>query len=132
MLQSFNPKDMLFWRVWNIAFRRSLATEQYQSDNSLLCWPLNRIPFLPGLYYSSLQELALSNRVRLEWVPGHCDIHGNVEDDALARAGSAFVGLEPCLPLAPLIVRRREWKWLLTSNCASCWLSSVENVAKKA
>jgi hypothetical protein len=27
----------------------------------------------------SLQELALSNRVRLVWVPGHCGIHGNEE-----------------------------------------------------
>jgi hypothetical protein len=24
-------KDMLFWRVWNIAFWRALSTEQYQS-----------------------------------------------------------------------------------------------------
>jgi hypothetical protein len=42
----------------------------------------------------SLQKLALSNRVRLVWVPGHCGIHENEEADALARAGSssAFVG----------------------------------------
>jgi hypothetical protein len=52
----------------------------------------------------SLKELALSNR--LVWVPGHCGIHGN--EDAPARAGSsfAFVGPEPCLPLAPLSVKR--------------------------
>jgi hypothetical protein len=25
----------------------------------------------------ALQEMALSNRVRLVWVPGHCGIHGN-------------------------------------------------------
>jgi hypothetical protein len=50
----------------------------------------------------SLQELPLSNRVRLVWVPGHCGIHGN-ETDALARAGSSsdYVEPEPCLLLAP-------------------------------
>jgi hypothetical protein len=84
MLRSFNPKFMLFWRVWNIAFRRALSTEQYQSALKiwLLCWPLNHMPCLPELYYSAqcrdaLQEMALSNRVRLVWVPGHCGIHGN-------------------------------------------------------
>jgi hypothetical protein len=47
----------------------------------------------------SLQELALSNRVQLVWVPRHCSIHGKEEADALARSGSssAFLGPEPCL-----------------------------------
>jgi hypothetical protein len=75
------------------------------------------MPFHPELYYSatdSLQELALSNKVRMVWVPGHCGIHGN-EVAALAGAGSssAFVGPEPCLPLAPSSVKRREREWLL-------------------
>jgi hypothetical protein len=59
-----------------------------------------------------LQALALSNRVRLVWVPRHCDINGNEEADPFARAGSsyAFVGPEPSLPLAPSSVgREREW-----------------------
>jgi hypothetical protein len=40
----------------------------------------------------------------------HSGIHGNEEADALAIAGSssAFVGPEPCLPLAPSSVRRRS------------------------
>jgi hypothetical protein len=44
----------------------------------------------------SLQELALSTRVRLVWVPVRCGIHGNEEADALAREGSssAFVETE--------------------------------------
>jgi ribonuclease HI len=65
----------------------------------------------------SLQELALSNRVRLVWVPGHCGIHGNEEADALARAGSgsAFLEPEPCLPSAPSSVRQREREWLFKS-----------------
>jgi ribonuclease HI len=63
----------------------------------------------------SLQELALSNRIRLVWVSGHCGLHGNKEADALARLGSssAFVGPEPCLLLAPSSVKRREREWLL-------------------
>jgi hypothetical protein len=42
----------------------------------------------------SLQELALSNRVRLVWVPGHCGILGMRRPTHLARTGSSavFVG----------------------------------------
>jgi ribonuclease HI len=63
------------------------------------------------------------------WVLGHYGIHGNKEADALAKAGSssAFVEPEPCIPLAPFSVKRRERVWLLKSHCAS-----VENVAEKA
>jgi hypothetical protein len=44
---------MLFWRIRNIAFRRALSTEQYQSALivGLLCWPFTRMPCLPELYY---------------------------------------------------------------------------------
>jgi hypothetical protein len=121
MLRSFNPKYVLFWRVRNIAFQRAVSTEQYQSALTvgLLCWPLNRMPCLRVVLQcrDSLQELAFSNRVQLVWVPGHCGIHGNEEADALAREGSsfAFVETEPCLPLAPSSVRRREREWLLKS-----------------
>jgi hypothetical protein len=43
----------------------------------------------------SLQELALSNRVRLVWVSGQYGINGNEEADTLAIVGSssAFVEL---------------------------------------
>jgi hypothetical protein len=52
---AFNPKYMLFWRVRNIAFRKTLSIEQYQSALivRLLCWPLNRMPCLSVLYYSA-------------------------------------------------------------------------------
>jgi hypothetical protein len=52
-----------------------------------------------------------------------CGIHGNEETDALARAGSgsAFLGPEPCLPLAPSSVRQREREWLFKSHCIS-WI----------
>jgi hypothetical protein len=66
------------------------------------------------LYAFGSQSRGDSNRVRLVWVPGNCGIHGNEETDALARTGSssAFVGPEPCLPLAPSSVKRREREWL--------------------
>jgi hypothetical protein len=55
----------------------------------------------------SLQELALSTRVRLVWVPGHCGIHE--EDGGLAIAG-------PCLQLEPSSVKQRERDWLLNNT----------------
>jgi ribonuclease HI len=75
----------------------------------------------------SLQGLALSNRVRLVWVPGHFGIHENEQADALARAGSsyAFVGPEPCLPLALSSVKQRGREWLLKSHCASWRLETA-------
>jgi ribonuclease HI len=67
---------------------------------------------------NSIQELALSNSVRLVCVPGHCGILENEKADALARAvlGSAFVEPEPCLPLAHSSAKRREREWLLKSR----------------
>jgi hypothetical protein len=78
----------------------------------------------------SLHELDLSNRVRLVWVPGHFGIHGNEKANAIGRVGSssAFVGPEPCFPLAPSSVKWREREWLLKSHCAS-W--SLENACRQ-
>jgi ribonuclease HI len=47
------------------------------------------------------------NRVRLSWVPGHCDIAGNEMADKMARGGSAeiFCGPEPALPLTGSIIQ---------------------------
>jgi hypothetical protein len=96
MLQSFNPKYMLFGCVRNNAFRRALSTDQYQS--ALLALKSYAVPSRVVLQCGdSLQELALSNRIRLVWVPGHCGIHA-----------AAFAGPEPCLPLTPSSVKRRE------------------------
>jgi hypothetical protein len=60
-------------------------------------------------------------------ISGHCDIHGNEEANALARAGSssAFVGPEPCPPLAPSSVRQREREWLFKSHCTSWSLKTA-------
>jgi hypothetical protein len=71
----------------------------------------------------SLQKLALSNRIRLVWVPGYCGIHGNKE-------AAAFAGPEPWLPLAPSSVKRREWEWLLKSHCASWNLETACHQSK--
>jgi hypothetical protein len=111
MLQSFNPRCMLFRRAWNMAFRRALSTEQYQSALiiGLLCWRLNRIPCLPEMYYSA--EILIRIwfcLTEFDW----CGSLDNEEADALARAGSssAFVRLELCLPLEPSSVGWRERK----------------------
>jgi ribonuclease HI len=65
-----------------------MARSSYKISSSIVmqCW-------------NSLQALSTSNRVRLSWVPGHCDIAGNEMADKLARAGSAaiFCGPEPAL-----------------------------------
>jgi hypothetical protein len=83
MLQSFNPKYMLFWSA--------LSTEQYQSALivGLFCWPLNRMPCILELYYSAQilfrNWLCLSEFDRCD-VPGLCGIHKNEKAYALARA----------------------------------------------
>jgi hypothetical protein len=80
------------------------------------------MPFLPELYYSV--EILFRNWLCLRefnWC-GFLDtgLSMNEVADALARAGlsSAFVGPEPCRPLAPSSVKRREREWLLKSHCA--------------
>jgi hypothetical protein len=88
-------RSICYFGVFGILHFRlpsALSTEQYQSVLivELLCWPLNRMPCLIVLQCGdSLQELALSNRVQLVWVLGHCGIHRNEKADAR-------VGLEPC------------------------------------
>jgi hypothetical protein len=104
------PKALMlrvFGRVRNIAFEEGIGNKAvsiwYNSRATLLALkPCAVSPRVVLQCRDSLQELPLSNRVRLVWVPGHCGVHGN-ETDALARAGSssAFVEPEPCLLLAP-------------------------------
>jgi ribonuclease HI len=85
--------------------------------------------------WSSLQVLSTSNRVRLSWVPGHCDIAGNEMADKLVRGGSAaiFCGPEPTLPLSGSIIQlmTKQWAenahlkyWNSVSNCrqTKLWL----------
>jgi ribonuclease HI len=56
---------------------------------ALLALSLNTISSkLVHQCWLSLQDLFNNNRVRLFWVPGHCDIKGNGEADRLARMGS--------------------------------------------
>ncbi|KAL1457413.1 hypothetical protein WDU94_007649 [Cyamophila willieti] len=49
----------------------------------------------------TLNDLAASNQVHLEWIPGHRDIQGNETADKMARigAGTKFIGPEPVLGL---------------------------------
>jgi ribonuclease HI len=63
----------------------------------------------------SLKDLSNNNRVRLFWVPGHCDMEGNEEADRLARmrSDSHFCGPEPCVPKSASIVRDMNRKWVI-------------------
>jgi hypothetical protein len=85
---------------------------------------------------NSLQELALSNRVRLVWVPGHCGIHE--EANALARAGSSstFVGRSLVFRWQLRVSGRGSGSGYLNRTAPHGALrlrwSSVENVAEKA
>jgi hypothetical protein len=69
MLRSFNLKSMLFWRVRNIAFQRALSICS-DSRAALLALKLYAVSSIVVLQCRDL--LALSNRVRLVWVPEHC------------------------------------------------------------
>jgi RNase H len=79
-----------------------MALSSYKISSSIVmqCW-------------SSLQALSTSNRVRMSWVPGHCDIAGNEMADKLVRGGSAaiFCGLKPTLPLSGSIIQLMTKKW---------------------
>jgi hypothetical protein len=72
---------MLFWRVRNIAFRRALARARaisICSDSRAASLALKSYAVSFGVVLQcgdSLQELVLSNRVRLVCVPGDCGIH---------------------------------------------------------
>jgi ribonuclease HI len=63
--------------------------------------------------WNSLQALSTSNRVRLSWVPGHCDIAGNEMADKMARGGSAAIlcDPEPALPLSGSIIQLMTKQW---------------------
>jgi hypothetical protein len=68
-----------------------------------------------------LQELTLSNRVRLVWVPGHCGIHGNEEADALLfrwhlRVSSEGSGIGYSNHTVPHGTCRQSRMWLKKPN----------------
>jgi hypothetical protein len=68
--------------------------------------------------WSSLQQLSMTNRVGLFWVPGHYDILGNEKVDQSARrgSGSAFCAPEPCLRLSTSSVRQNTKEWAVTAH----------------
>jgi hypothetical protein len=68
--------------------------------------------------WSSLQDLLHNNRVRLFWMPGHCDIKGNEEANRLARMGSDshFLKPEPCVPFSASVVWNMNRKWVIDAH----------------
>jgi hypothetical protein len=80
-----------------------LALSSYTISSKLLnqCW-------------LSLQDISHNYRMRLFWVPVHCDIKGNEEAERVARVGSDsyFCGPEPYVPLSASIVRDMNRKSL--------------------
>jgi ribonuclease HI len=79
-----------------------MALYSYKISSSLVmqCW-------------NSLQALSTSNRVRLSWVPGHCDIAGNETADKLEGGGTAanFCSPEPALPFSGSIIQLMTKQW---------------------
>jgi ribonuclease HI len=74
-----------------------------------------------------LQDLSNNNRLRLLWVPGHCDIKENEEADRLAKMGlnSHFCGQEPCVPLSASIVRDMNRKWVIYAH-SKHWIAQLQ------
>jgi len=62
-----------------------------------------------------LQLLSVHNKLRLLWVPGHCDFEGNEKADLLAKQASAssFTGPEPVFGLSITTLRTNLRKWAL-------------------
>ncbi|KAL1446432.1 hypothetical protein WDU94_012296 [Cyamophila willieti] len=62
----------------------------------------------------TLQQLGKTNRVHLEWVPGHKGIAGNEQADQLARKGSGtpFTGPEPVIGISKTEARSTVRRWV--------------------
>jgi hypothetical protein len=125
MQRSFNSKKMLFWLVRNIAFRRILSTEQYQSALivGLLCWPSNRMPCLPELHYSA--GICFRNWLCLtefDW----CGSLDTVVSMGMRRPSHLQERDQVLFLWGRSLVFR--WRLMELGDC----LSSVKNVAEKA
>ncbi|KAL1446330.1 hypothetical protein WDU94_005475 [Cyamophila willieti] len=74
----------------------------------------------------TLNDLAASNQVHLEWIPGHRDIQGNETADKMARigAGTKFIGPEPVLGLTKSTLKTRVKEWI-SDEANRTWNNSV-------
>ncbi|KAI5739072.1 hypothetical protein M8J77_014598 [Diaphorina citri] len=98
----------LGWRGRQITFfsdsQAALNTLKSPKVSSKLAWEC----------IENLSELAIQNKVNLEWIPGHRGFDGNESADLLAReaAEEKFIGPEPVLGLPKCVIRTDIKRWV--------------------
>ena len=118
MLQSFRPRYMLSWPVYEIQFQNrpekyvSIGSDSQTALKALQAFRTNSS--LVQQYQKALNDISTRHSVGLYWVAGHAGVRGNEIADKLARGGSVlgFLGPEPALGASRQDIRKRISRWL--------------------